>query len=243
MCKIPIQLLFRSLIATFIVCGAGHVHASWEFDESVVGLDPGSSYRLAFVTSQARDAASSEIEVYNSFVDSLGDNIVESDWKVIGSTASVDARDNTSTNPGLNGTGVPIFNLAGQRIADGNADLWDGSIQNSLLATVRGVEFFPPTPSAWTGTTAAGISADNHLGKSPDAMLGLMTSTDASWISDVSWNSTVSDAYALYGLSDILTISSPEPDPIPEPASVITWTLLGIVGCVGTWWNRRRKAS
>ncbi len=57
MCKIPIQLLFRSLIATFIVCGAGHVHASWEFDESVVGLDPGSSYRLAFVTSQTRDAA------------------------------------------------------------------------------------------------------------------------------------------------------------------------------------------
>ena len=45
----------------------------------------------------------------------------------------------------------------------------------------------------------------------------------------------------VYGMSGTLTVSAP--DPIPEPASVITWTLLGIVGCVGTWWNRRRKAS
>ena len=243
MCKTPIQLFFRSLIATFIACWAGHVYASWEFDESVVGLDPGSSYRLAFATSQTRDAASSEIEDYNSFVDSLGDNIVESDWKVIGSTESVHARDNTLTNPNFDGIGVPIFNLAGQRIADNNVDLWDGSIQNSMQTTVRGVGFIPPSPSVWTGTTAAGISADNYLGKSPDAMLGGMISTDASWISHVSWDSTVSNAYALYGLSDILTISSPESDPVPEPASVISWTLLGIVGCVGTWWNRCRKAS
>ena len=34
-----------------------------------------------------------------------------------------------------------------------------------------------------------------------------------------------------------------DPDPIPEPASVITWTLLGVVGCIATWWNRRRKAG
>ena len=43
------------------------------------------------------------------------------------------------------------------------------------------------------------------------------------------------------GVSSDLTISSPETEPIPEPASVITWTLLVIVGCIGTWWNRRRS--
>ena len=43
---------------------------------------------------------------------------------------------------------------------------------------------------------------------------------------------------------DRLTFTSNASDQvIPEPASVITWMLLGIVGCISTWWNRRRKAS
>ena len=44
------------------------------------------------------------------------------------------------------------------------------------------------------------------------------------------------------GVAHSLTItrSDPDPDPIPEPASVITWTLLGVVGCIATWWKRRR---
>ena len=40
--------------------------------------------------------------------------------------------------------------------------------------------------------------------------------------------------------TDSLTITRSDPDPIPEPASVITWTLLGVVGCIATWWKRRR---
>ena len=44
-------------------------------------------------------------------------------------------------------------------------------------------------------------------------------------------------------MADSVTITRSDPAPIPEPASVITWTLLGVVGCIATWWNRRRKAS
>ena len=44
-------------------------------------------------------------------------------------------------------------------------------------------------------------------------------------------------------ISADLTITRSDPDPIPEPASVITWTLLGVVGCVATWWRRRRRAG
>ena len=43
--------------------------------------------------------------------------------------------------------------------------------------------------------------------------------------------------------TDSLTITRSDPDPIPEPASVITWTLLGVVGCIATWWKRRRKTG
>ena len=42
------------------------------------------------------------------------------------------------------------------------------------------------------------------------------------------------------GDTSSVTITRSDPDPIPEPASVITWTLLGVVGCIATWWKRRR---
>ena len=44
-------------------------------------------------------------------------------------------------------------------------------------------------------------------------------------------------------VADSLTITRSDPNPIPEPASVITWTLLGVVGCSATWWKRRRRAG
>ena len=46
-----------------------------------------------------------------------------------------------------------------------------------------------------------------------------------------------------FGSTNDLTITRSDPDPIPEPASVITWTLLGVVGCIATWWRRRRRAG
>ena len=54
------------------------------------------------------------MEDYNTFVDGYGDVARESDWKVIGSTASLNARINTGT---ADGGGVPIYNLAGRRVA------------------------------------------------------------------------------------------------------------------------------
>ena len=46
--------------------------------------------------------------------------------------------------------------------------------------------------------------------------------------------------FSEFGYTSSLTITRSDPDPIPEPASVITWTLLGVVGCIATWWKRRR---
>ena len=42
------------------------------------------------------------------------------------------------------------------------------------------------------------------------------------------------------GDTSSVTITRSDPAPIPEPASVFTWTLLGVVGCIATWWKRRR---
>ena len=45
---------------------------------------------------------------------------------MVGSTAAVDARDNTKTT----GTGVPIYWLNGAKVADNYADFYDGSWSN-----------------------------------------------------------------------------------------------------------------
>ena len=46
-----------------------------------------------------------------------------SQYRVVGSTSSVDAR----TNTGTTGTGVPIYWLNGNKVADNYADFYDGN--------------------------------------------------------------------------------------------------------------------
>ena len=103
------------------------------------GLAPGDQYRLVFVTDGTRDATSTNINDYNNFVtnqvtgsalaNALSGAGLTTTWKAIGSTASVAARDNTGTNP--SSTGVPIYLINGNKVANNNADLWDGSIDIS----------------------------------------------------------------------------------------------------------------
>ena len=105
------------------------------------GVEGGESFRLLFVTSTGRDATSTEIADYNTFVqtrakaghssitDAMGDQ-----FKVVGSTSAVDARNNTGTD----GTGVAIHWLNGDKVADDYADFYDGSWDSSLFRNESG---------------------------------------------------------------------------------------------------------
>ncbi len=116
--------------------------ASAQIVTTPVGLSPGDQYRLGFVTITKRDASSSNIADYNDFVTTAANSepdllALGATWTAIGSTSTVDARDNTGTNP--TSTGVPIYLLDGiSKIADNNADLWDGSIDNFFNIFVDG---------------------------------------------------------------------------------------------------------
>lgn len=126
----------------------------------------GDTYRLVFQTSAKTTAESSSIHIYNAWAQGLANasplNIGSArgvTWKVIGSTDTVDARDNTSTNPGINGTGCPIYQLDGKTlIASTYTKLWSGSISNPIRITEQGVEIFD---SVWpfTGTYKDGTKA------------------------------------------------------------------------------------
>ncbi len=93
------------------------------------GLNAGDQFRLMFLTSTTRNATSTAIADYNSFVQgraAAGHASIQSysaQFRALGSTATVDAHDNTSTT----GTGVPIYWLGGAKIADDYADFYDGN--------------------------------------------------------------------------------------------------------------------
>lgn len=179
-------------------------------------LNPGDSYRFIFVTDGTINATSNDVAVYNAFVTAQATAVTELDelattWTAIVSTQSVDARDNTTTNPSLS-TGVPIYLFDGTRIATNYTDLWDESIENpiNLTQTTKTV-----TSTVWTGTGGDGAEFtyyDGPLGAATQAIAGRTNVTNTNWVRGPQENSSTS--LPLYGISGILTV------PVPEPTSL-----------------------
>jgi hypothetical protein len=193
------------------------------------GLNPGDSYRLAFVSSALTGAEFSDINVYNTFVNNLANSVTELSalslsWTAIVSTSAVHARDNTNTNPGTS-TGAPIYLLDGvTMIADDNADLWDGGIDNPLNIDENGNVV--AATQAWTGTTADGSgNLSNELG-SLNPITGATNLSNFFWITLTSHARTTS--WRMYAISDTITIPGGEPD-IPEPGQ-LGLIAIGIIG-------------
>ena len=97
------------------------------------GLTVGDSFRLLFLSSTKRNASSSSIGDYNTFVQdraAAGHADIEAysdGFKVVGCTTSTDARDNTETTYTSSDKGVPIYWLNGAKVADQYEDFYDGS--------------------------------------------------------------------------------------------------------------------
>ena len=135
------------------------------------GLSGGDQFRLMFITSTTRDATSSSIGDYNSFVQgraAAGHTSIQSysaQFRVVGSTAAVDARVNASTT----GTGVAIYWLGGAKVADNNADFHDGTWANPVgrdesgTSVASNTRYF--TGSANDGTESFTATLSSALGE------------------------------------------------------------------------------
>ncbi|TRU30401.1 MAG: PEP-CTERM sorting domain-containing protein [Microcystis aeruginosa Ma_QC_B_20070730_S2] len=195
------------------------------------GLNPGDQFRLVFVTSGTRDATRSNINDYNTFVTNqvtgsalateltnAGFNLGTITWKAIGSTSSVAARDNTGTNP--SSTGVPIYLIDGNRVANNNGDLWDGTILTAINRTQNDSPNI--VSSVWTGTNNDGTAVLSLGGFS--VLSGSSSAVNGTWIAANDGPPPFS--LRLYSMSSVLTVPTPAVS-VPEPSSLLGLITLG----------------
>ena len=185
------------------------------------GLGDGDSFRLIFLSSGFRAASSSDIDVYNTFVQNqaaAGHEDIQAHsatFRMLGSTEDVDARDNTATT----GTGVPIYWLGGAKVADDYADFYDGGWDEEATgrrqtgASVSiGTDWKIWTGSAHDGTEAmdTGTGTSRALGNSGNhwVMQGSPNGSDSAH-GPIQGNTAGRNTNrGVYGLSGVFTVDA-----------------------------------
>jgi len=194
------------------------------------GLNPGDTYRLVFLTDGTTQAGSDFISTYNAFVQSQAAlapalNALGTTWKAIGSTfgpsETSSAYNSTGNNTGP-GAAVPIFRLDGVKVANNNADLWDGTLQNAINVTPTGVS---TATRVWSGTNPGGDYyywfplSGKPFGPFDYALFGNPQLTTG-WLGNNTHEQVVAQ-FPMYAISDLLTVA-----PVPEPSTYIAGALL-----------------
>lgn len=224
-----------SILRVLLVClGAGVLFPAASAGSIYVppGLSSGDTYHLVFVTEGIRDGTSTAIGDYNDFVNAQAarsGSLTETfgiDWFAIASTATVNARDNAVVS-------AAVYLLNGTKIANGFADLWDGT----LIAPGINYDQFGGTPAVenyyiWTGSKTDGSTdATYPLGglASDHAETGVVPSAAPSWIA--AGVRPRIERLPFYALSELLTVPT-SPSAVPEAGSLLVWLVLGLAALV-----------
>ena len=121
-------------------------------------------------------------------------------FKVIGCTETVDAIDNTGTT----GTGVPIYWLDGDKVADDYADFYDGSWDSSSPTTETGASVTTTsTDGVITGCAVPGTGGGLELGLGISASMGNPSGTNDTLSGFIT---RLEFTHRLYGLSVVFEV-------------------------------------
>ena len=182
------------------------------------GLATGDEFRLIFLSSTTHNGSSSDIGAYNTFIQGLaaaGHTDIQSysaGFRVVGCTANTDAVDNTATT----GTGVPIYWLSGNQVADDYADFYDGSwadeANDKNASGGNGPDTsqdanYPMTGCDHDGTELMDGAASLGLGSSTGVVVAQPHNSGAGPLSgdiDVPRNNT----RPMYGLSQVFEVAA-----------------------------------
>ena len=176
----------------------------------------GQVFRLLFITDDWRDATSTDIGDYDTHVQNAarsGHPAIRpyaDGFQVVGSTAAVDARDHTHTDPGNDGhTDAPIHWLNGQRVAPNNAGFWSDTWENWAMTDRRFESGLPSDENdwPWTGTSTDGTKHANPLGASSVRRGRFWTASGDT--GPIDHDSAVNtELHALYGISPLFRVAS-----------------------------------
>ena len=200
------------------------------------GLAPGSQYEIAFVTSDGTNAESSSILTYNDFVtaEANEDSVLAGlgvQWHAIASTDTAAAKDNAPFS-----ASIPVYNTAGQLVADAADPLYGGTLLNAIDTTQSGkfAWLVLTGPGVWTGSYSNGTirtgEALGDKGQGEYPIFGYCSDTNVAWL----WYRAASadTTFSLYALSSPITV-------VPEP-STFALLVAGAIGLIGCAWRRRR---
>ena len=215
------------------------------------GITSGGSFRLLFVTGGKSNATSTEIGDYNDFVQNQANLANDSgapirdfkaEFRAVISTTAVHARDNIAAT----GTGVPIYWLNGDKIADNYAGFYDGTWDSTVGRNQHGTII--TARDVWTGSNNDGTKnieggATSRAAGAFAVRIGMYEVAGKVLRSSSSGSNNA--LHSLYALSPLITVSSspafdtstiPAPDPAysyPADRTIQTLTLPPAIGGTG----------
>ena len=216
----------RPASAQEVDTAATKVFADWSLKPS--GVDVGGKFRLLFVTLTALNAGTTVMDSYNGIIrDSVAAGHTDIRpyshlFNALGSTALVDAIDNTKTTHTTTDMGVPIYYLNGAKVADNYSDFYDGTWDSHAPTNELGTS--SSAMAVWTGSQSNGMKHDNPLGNRTTSKTVRMGNPTSSVSGDVLSatlirNHTFKDrSYLLpfYGLSPVFEVKALSAPDVPQ---------------------------
>ena len=215
--------LFSAFIALFATPGYAQTEVPSDWPLKPSGLSAGDEFRLMFMGKNPLAADSTDIAVYDAYVQgriaAIGHAEIKaysSHFKVLGSTATVNARAHTGTT----GTGgVPIHWLNGGKVADDYGDFYDGAWDDKDGATLEdGTSLSSRRKDQFicTGTNDDGTTASGPMGES--SCTGTKINISGSTLSGESLSSADNSRYLV--LSGVFRVGDFATPAIPVIESV-----------------------